>query len=213
MGVSCVLLSLFVTLIQCNTLVLLDNASIKETHSIFFNTLKEQGFQLVFKTADDPGLALTKHGEYLYKNLIIFSPSVEEFGGSIDVPAITKFVDEGGNVLVAASSSVGAPIRDLGSDCGIEIDEEKTSVIGHHNFDTTDDGTHTTFLTDAATAAVKSKVMFPSAVDGPVLFKGVGMTADSDNPLVLEILTASSTAYSYYPDEKISEYPLAVGKN
>ena len=33
----------------------------------------------------------------------------------------------------------------------------------------------------------------------------VRMTADPDNPLVLEVLTASSTAYSYYPDVKISE--------
>jgi len=207
------ILAVCVVYVSCSTLVLIDNPTIKETHSIFFGTLKEKGFQLTFKLADDPGLTLTKHGEYLYKNLVIFSPSVEEFGGSIDVAAITKFVDEGGNVLVAASSNVGTPIRDLGSDCGIEIDEEKTSVIDHHNFDTTDDGTHTTILTDAATSAVKSKVMFPSPVDGPILFKGVGMTADSDNPLVLEILTASSTAYSYYPDEKISEYPLAVGKN
>lgn len=31
------------------------------------------------------------------------------------------------------------------------------------------------------------------------------MTADPDNPLVLEVVTASSTAYSYYPDLKISE--------
>merc|ERR1712168_1491270 len=214
-SISCVtflILSLYVSYTVSSTLVLLDNASIKETHSIFFNTLKEQGFQLVFKTADDPGLALTKHGEYLYKNLIIFSPSVEEFGGSIDVPAITKFVDEGGNVLVAASSSVGAPIRELGNDCGIEIDEEKTTVIDHHNFDVSDDGSHTTILSDPS-SMVKSKVMFPTAVDAPLIFRGVGMTADSDNPLVLEILTASSTAYSYYSDEKISEYPLAVGKN
>merc|ERR1712168_1724887 len=214
-SISCVtflILSLYVSYTVSSTLVLLDNASIKETHSIFFNTLKEQGFQLVFKTADDPGLALTKHGEYLYKNLIIFSPSVEEFRGSIDVPAITKFVDEGGNVLVAASSSVGAPIRELGNDCGIEIDEEKTTVIDHHNFDVSDDGSHTTILSDPS-SMVKSKVMFPTAVDAPLIFKGVGMTADSDNPLVLEILTASSTAYSYYSDEKISEYPLAVGKN
>ena len=33
----------------------------------------------------------------------------------------------------------------------------------------------------------------------------VRMTADPDNPLVLEVLTAASTAYSYYPDVKISE--------
>jgi len=215
-SISCVtfiVLSLFVRYSLSSTLVLIDNSSIKETHSIFFNTLKEQGFQLVFKTADDPGLALTKHGEYLYQNLIIFSPSVEEFGGSIDVPAITKFVDDGGNVLVAASSSVGAPIRELGNDCGIEIDEEKTAVIDHHNFDVSDDGSHTTILSEPASSMVKSKVMFPSTVDAPLIFKGVGMTADSDNPLVLEILTASSSAYSYYADEKISEYPLAVGKN
>ena len=31
------------------------------------------------------------------------------------------------------------------------------------------------------------------------------MVADQDNPLTLEILSASSTAYSYYPDDKISE--------
>ena len=97
---SCILLSFVATLVRCDTLVLIDNPSTKETHSIFFGTLKEKGFQLTFKLADDPGLTLTKHGEYLYKNLIIFSPSVEEFGGSIDVGAITKFVDEGGNELM-----------------------------------------------------------------------------------------------------------------
>jgi len=84
-----------VTLVRCDTLVVIDNPSTKETHSIFFGTLKEKGFQLTFKLADDPGLTLTKHGEYLYKNLIIFSPSVEEFGGSIDVGAITKLSMKG----------------------------------------------------------------------------------------------------------------------
>ena len=39
------------------------------------------------------------------------------------------------------------------------------------------------------------------------------MTADVDNPLVLSVLTASSTAYSFNPDEKIEEFPHAVGKN
>ena len=47
--------------------------------------------------------------------------------------------------------------------------------------------------------------MLPSTVDSPIMFNGVGMTADTDNPLVLEILSASSTAYSYYTDEKITE--------
>lgn len=42
-----------------------------------FLIFTEKGFDLTFKTADDPGLLLQKYGEYLYQNLIIFSPSVE----------------------------------------------------------------------------------------------------------------------------------------
>ena len=37
----------------------------------------------MFKTADDPGLALTKYGEYIYEHLILFAPSVE--GKAIDI--------------------------------------------------------------------------------------------------------------------------------
>ena len=83
------------------TLVLLDNANTKETHSIFFNSLKERGFDLVFRSADDSSLSLVKYGEFLYQHLVIFSPSVEEFGGSLNVRAIADFIDGGGNVLVA----------------------------------------------------------------------------------------------------------------
>ena len=39
------------------------------------------------------------------------------------------------------------------------------------------------------------------------------MVADPENPLVLPLLHASSTAYSYQPDLQIDDYPLAVGTN
>ena len=34
----------------------------------------------------------------------------------------------------------GDPLRELGSECGIEFDEEKTAVIDHHNYDVSDLG-------------------------------------------------------------------------
>jgi len=37
----------------------------------------DRGFDLTYKTADDSALALVKYGEFLYDNLIVFSPSVE----------------------------------------------------------------------------------------------------------------------------------------
>ncbi|XP_007934057.1 dolichyl-diphosphooligosaccharide--protein glycosyltransferase 48 kDa subunit [Orycteropus afer afer] len=131
------------------TLVLLDNLNVRETHSLFFRSLKNRGFELTFKTADDPSLSLIKYGEFLYDNLIIFSPSVEDFGGNINVETISAFIDGGGSVLVAASSDIVCP----------------------------------------------------------------RMVADPDNPLVLDILTGSSTSYSFFPDKPITQYPHAVGKN
>lgn len=194
------------------TLVLLDNTNIRETHSLFFRDLADRGFELSFKTADDPGLSLIKYGEFLYEHLIIFSPSVEDFGGNINVETITAFIDGGGNVLVAASSDIGDPLRELGSECGLEFDEEKTAVIDHHNFDVSDPGQHTLIVADPE-HLLKATTIVGKPARNPILFRGVGMVADPDNPLVLDILTGSSTSYSYYPDMPVTQYPHAVGKN
>ncbi|KAF4393239.1 hypothetical protein G4B88_001973 [Cannabis sativa] len=66
-------------------LVLLDDFSLKSTHSIFFNSLKSRGFELEFKLADDPKLALQRYGQYLYDGLVLFSPSTESFGGGLNL--------------------------------------------------------------------------------------------------------------------------------
>ena len=66
-------------------LVLLDTLTTKETHSLYFKGLANDGFLLTFKVADDAGIVLKKYGTYLYDHMIIFSPSVEEFGGAMSV--------------------------------------------------------------------------------------------------------------------------------
>uniref|UniRef100_A0A8C0BQG7 Dolichyl-diphosphooligosaccharide--protein glycosyltransferase 48 kDa subunit n=1 Tax=Buteo japonicus TaxID=224669 RepID=A0A8C0BQG7_9AVES len=172
----------------------------------------DRGFDLTFRTADDAGLSLIKYGEFLYDNLIIFSPSIEDFGGNINVETITAFIDGGGSVLVAASSDIGDPLRELGSECGIEFDEERTAVIDHHNYDISDPGQHTLIVADAENL-LKAPTIVGKAALNPILFRGVGMVADPDNPLVLDILTGSSTSYSFFPDKPITQYPHAVGKN
>uniref|UniRef100_A0A8C4S182 Dolichyl-diphosphooligosaccharide--protein glycosyltransferase 48 kDa subunit n=1 Tax=Erpetoichthys calabaricus TaxID=27687 RepID=A0A8C4S182_ERPCA len=195
------------------TLVLLDNINIKDTHSIFFRSLSDRGFDLTFKTADDPGLSLIKYGQFLFEHLIIFSPSVEDFGGNINVETITSFIDGGGNVLVAASSDIGDPLRELGSECGIEFDEEKTAVIDHHHYDVSDPGEHTLIVADPENL-LKAPTIVGQPSEKPILLRESGdMVADPDNPLVLDILTGSSTSYSYFPDRPITQYPHAVGKN
>ncbi len=94
-------------------LALLDNLSIKESHSIFFKSLQDMGLEITFKVADDPSIILKKYGSFLYDHLVIFSPTVEEFGGTLSVEGVTEFVDNGGNVLVAGNSNTGDILREI----------------------------------------------------------------------------------------------------
>lgn len=193
-------------------LALLDNLVIKETHSIYFNYLTDQGFRLTFKVADDSSLLLKKYGAYLYDHIILFSPTVEEFGGYLSVEGITEFVDNGGNVLVAGSSQTGDILREIASECGFEADEEGNSVIDHHNFDQAkDEGKHTLIVADPANLIKASTIV--GEVTNPILYRGTGLISNQENPSVLEILTASSSSYSHNPDKNIQEYPHATGKN
>ena len=94
-------------------LVLLDNLNIKESHSIFFKNLQDLGLDVTYRVADDPSIILKKYGSFLYDHLIIFSPTVEEFGGSLSVEGVTEFIDNGRNVLIAGSSNTGDILREI----------------------------------------------------------------------------------------------------
>lgn len=45
-----------------------------------------------------------------------------------------------GDSAIQLLVSTGDPLRELGSECGIEFDEEKTAVIDHHSYDVSDPG-------------------------------------------------------------------------
>merc|ERR1711983_688901 len=210
----CAMASMAQSLENPRVLVLVDNLSIRESHSIFFKMLGDMGFSLTFKSADDPSIVLKKYGSYLFDHLVLFSPSVEEFGGSLSVEGVTEFIDDGGNVLIAGSSLTGDILREIASECGFEADEENNAVIDHHNFDTKlDGGKHTLVVADPKNLINSAKIVGDKAAIAPILYEGTGLIIDQENPLVLEILTASSTAYSHNPDEPVLEYPHATGKN
>lgn len=174
----------------------------------------DRGYKLTYKLADDANLLLSKYGEYLYKNLIIFAPTVEEFGGDLSVERIAAFIDDGGNALIAGSTDTGDALRELATECGFEVDEEGAAVIDHLHYDTLSDaGDHTTIVAQPRHLIQASVIVGPNAPTGaPLLYRGTGLLADRDNPLVLKLLTADSTAYSYAPERPIKEYPHAVGR-
>ncbi|KAH9656532.1 Dolichyl-diphosphooligosaccharide--protein glycosyltransferase 48 kDa subunit [Citrus sinensis] len=183
-------------------LVLVDDFAIKSSHSLYFGSLTSRGFQLEFKLADDPNIGLQRYGQYLYDALVLFCPSVERFGGSIDVASIVDFVDSGHDLIVAADSNASDLIREVATECGVDFDEDPAAmVIDHINYAVSNfDGDHTLIASDDFIKA-----------DAPVLFQGIGHSLNPANSLVLKVLSASSSAYSANPKSKLSNPPSLTG--
>ncbi|CAK7339518.1 unnamed protein product [Dovyalis caffra] len=194
-------------------LVLLDDLSLKSSHSIFFNSLKSRGFDLDFKLADDPKLALQRYGQYLYDALILFSPSIERFGGALDVAAVLDFVDSGHDLIIAADTSASDLIKSVATECGVDFDEDPSAmVIDHKSYAVVEtEGDHTLI---AADDFIESDVMFGERkIEAPVLFKGIAHSLNSANSLVLKVLSASPSAYSANPSSKLSSPPSLTGSS
>ena len=43
------------------------------------------------QVADDSSLQLKKYGEYLFDHIIVFAPTVEEFGGTLNAEVRSKY--------------------------------------------------------------------------------------------------------------------------
>ncbi|RDY08938.1 Dolichyl-diphosphooligosaccharide--protein glycosyltransferase 48 kDa subunit, partial [Mucuna pruriens] len=185
-------------------LVLLDDFAVKSSHSLFFNSLKSRGFDLHFHLADDPKIALQRYGQYLYDALILFSPTIERFGGSIDAAAILDFVDSGHDLIVAADSNASDLIREIATECGVDFDEDSTAmVIDHSGYAVSaTEGDHTLIASDDF---IKS--------DAPVLFQGIGHSLNPTNSLVLKVLSASPSAFSANPKSKVTSPPSLIGSS
>lgn len=143
--------------------------------------------------------------------MIIFAPSVDEFGGDINTEEISRFIDNGGNVLVGGSSRSGESLREVAVECGFEIDENGAAVIDHLNYDASDEGDHTTIVVSPENL-ISSPLIVGDKNIAPLLYRGTGVLADRDNGLTLQVMTADSTSYSYIPKNPIKEYPHSVGR-
>lgn len=83
------------------------------------------------------------------------------------------------------------------------MDVESAAVIDHFNYDISDEGDHTRVVVSPKNL-IKSTTIVGEHNTQPLLFEGTGLILDKENSLVLPILTADSTAYSYNPKGQVS---------
>ncbi|XP_059433890.1 dolichyl-diphosphooligosaccharide--protein glycosyltransferase 48 kDa subunit [Corylus avellana] len=192
-------------------LVLLDDLALKSSHSDFFKSLQSRGFDLDFKLADDPKIALQRYGQYLYDGLILFCPTTERFGGSVDLAAILDFVDSGHDLIVVADTNASDLIREIATECGVDFDEDAAAmVVDHTSYAVSEtEGDHTLIASDDFIKA--DVILGGKKIEAPVLFQGIGHSLNPANTLVLKVLSASPSAYSANPKTKLANPPSLTG--
>lgn len=79
------------------------------------------------------------------------------------------------------------------------------------NYDVSDQGEHTKIVVDNDNL-IDSKVILGQARSNiaPLLYEGTGLLADTENPLVLSLVSGHSTSYSYIPGQKIKEVVIWI---
>lgn len=110
-----------------NTLLIVDKTSsisaFKQSHQTFLNLIQELGRTITIKSADDTTLNLSKYGEFLYDNVLIFCPQVDVFRGSLTVQDVLDFIDSGRDVMLIGSHQTGSITTELASEVGFEFKE------------------------------------------------------------------------------------------
>jgi len=196
------------------TLVLLDDMLQRYKYSIFFDNLSGRGHELIYMASSSPNLVLMKYGEYLYDNIVLFSPSVDDFN-SITFDNILEFVNAGGNLLVSSDGEITDNMRQFAASCGVEFDKKNSEIIDHFSYEPTlDEGLHTTIL---AKNHLESPYVLGNYVSGgnpmPILYKGIGHVVDDDNILAVKVLQGNPTTYSYSAAKQIDNHPENAGSD
>jgi len=174
------------------TLVLLDNMPSKQLYTSFWTSLASAGYELDFKTPSSPAWNLKKYGEYLYDNVVIFAPKADDFGKTT-FKDLLAFVDDGGNVLMAADDRASESTRAFAESSGVRLDASGTKVVDHFasNSNTDRDMSHASVLLGAP--AVSANVLGEGV--GNVLYKGISMRMAASNELTTGVLAGNPTSY------------------
>ncbi|TPX42278.1 dolichyl-diphosphooligosaccharide---protein glycotransferase [Synchytrium endobioticum] len=179
-------------------LMILNDPKEEQTkYSQLVKSLRDRGFTVTSKAAADSSLSLIQYEEKLADHLILFAPEVESYGNEFSIGKIIDYVNAGGNVLVAASSSVSEFIRDLALEFSADFDEAGRSVFDDfHSLDAN---------TQSSASKIKSSnfiqnphILPPSVTSGPpVIFAdGVGHRLTGRNTFIIPVLSGFPSTFT-----------------
>ncbi|KAJ2005746.1 oligosaccharyl transferase glycoprotein complex, beta subunit [Coemansia sp. RSA 2322] len=179
-------------------LVLVPKVEAAKQYSQLLGSLADRGFDVAVRAATNTSVLLQVDGVRLYDHAIVLSPESKKLGGSLTANDFARFVEDGGNLIAAASSKLSELQRKLASRFGIEYEKRGTTAIDHSSHLRVDNASdHTTVAARmSGTAVPVLSALLARAQTSPVYFKGIAHKYESTNPMMVPVLTGSRTTYS-----------------
>ena len=194
----------------------------------------DRGYSISFESPKNEELALLKHGELAYDHLLLLPPKskgAKPLDRCIDIethrflgldPSLTPkhildFTNNNGNILLALSgdSPTPAAISSLLLELDIHLPPDRTSlVVDHFNYDAASSSDKHDVLLVPQPPSIRPDVKNFFSGDGTLAFpRAVAQELGSTSPLLVPIVRAQNTAYTYNPKEEVdsTEEPFAVG--
>lgn len=142
-----------------------------------------------------------------YTETPLAMPVTTDFGGKLGVGQLLDFVNDGGNLLLTADSTLSEAVRDFAIEFSVDFDESGTGVLDSFHSMPSEHGS----VIMATNWAKNPYILSDKIWSGPpVLFQGVAHKLSGKNSLAFSLLSGSASAYSYdLADKKlISGIPI-----
>jgi oligosaccharyltransferase complex subunit beta len=162
---------------------------------------------LTFKSPRASDIALFELGERAHDHVILLPPTGKAYGEVLNPKSLLDFINADGNVLLALTGEKATPaaINALLLELDVSLPPERTSVVvDHFSYDTSSASEqHDVLVVDAPSKPVRPDLRNFFANDAPLAVpRAVGQVLGNENPLLVPILRAPATAYTYNPKDK-----------
>jgi len=168
-----------------SVLVILEDKLQQDSYSIFFNGLKERGYDLTFRAPKDVSPVMVEDGYPKFSNVIVFAPTTKSYAADITPQNLVSLLGKNTNVIFALSEKQ-TPLMSLASEFSLILPPPGTPLISH--FPKRDEPADIIPISVAS-----SPILTPGL--SPVWFKGVPHAYGS-NPYLVPILSAPVESFA-----------------
>ena len=189
-------------------LVIIDDWNMIETHSMFWEQIRNSYYDIEFRMIDDSDIKLDFYGEKLYDSVIICTPSLTEDhlkSTDLNIKKLIKHFDKGLNIMIIADKNVHSYLRSLVTEFGVDFDDYDSHVKDSLYLHSHKDYINKELVEARNNEIVVTRNVIPikNVFHAPInyiLYEGIGLELDSHNQYLFPLLKADENSYSVNSD-------------